>query len=140
MGHPSPPPGKPRFSAPKVYGAKPRSPQGASGASSPVLTGLIVAALYSVVWTLLVYVVHNPVSLAGWGAGGLIGIALARAAGAPTPSLGTLAVVRALMAFELQDRIIAEAGARDSAATPAKRERLVRTYSDQILGRAGFLA
>ena len=80
MGHPSPPPGKPRFSAPKVYGAKPRSPQGASGGASPVLTGLIVAALYSVVWTLLVYVVHNPVSLAGWGAGGLIGIALARAA------------------------------------------------------------
>src|SRR2546430_4852278 len=93
MGHPAPPPGKPRFSAPKVYGAKPRSPQGASGASSPVLTGLIVAALYSVVWTLLAYVVHNPVSLAGWGAGGLIGIALARAARAPSPSLGTLAVV-----------------------------------------------
>src|SRR5439155_24956884 len=82
-----------RFSAPKVYGAKPRSPQGASGGASPVLTGLIVAALYSVVWTLLVYVVHNPVSLAGWGAGGLIGIALARAARAPSPSLGPLAVV-----------------------------------------------
>ena len=210
MGHPSPPPGKPRIPAPKVYGAKPRSPQGASGASSPVLTGLIVATLYAVLWTLLVYVVHNPVSLAGWGAGGLIGIALARAARAPSPSLGTLAVVltvgtvvvakalilafalrpilvdeivrhpeatravyvidmtthrtfspdlqaaldtlprragdtaradvRALMAFELQDRIIAEARARDSAATPAERERLVRTYSDQILGREGFLA
>ncbi len=210
MGHPSPPPGKPRFSAPKVYGAKPRSPQGASGASSPVLTGLIVAALYSVVWTLLVYVVHNPVSLAGWGAGGLIGIALARAARAPSPSLGTLAVVltvgtvvvakalilafalrpilvdeivrnpeatravyiidmtthrtfspdlqgtldnltrarsdtaqanlRVEMAFELNDRILAEARARDSAATPAERERLVRTYSDRILGREGFLA
>src|SRR5213082_1178041 len=213
MGHPSPPPGKPRIPAPKVYGAKPRSPQGASGASSPVLTGLIVAALYSVVWTLVVYVVHNPVSLAGWGAGGLIGIALARATRAPSPSLGTLAVVltvgtvvvakalilafalrpilvdeivrhpeatravyvidmtthrtfspdlqaaldtlprrgggggdtaradvRALMAFELQDRIIAEARARDSAATPAERERLVRTYSDHILGREGFLA
>src|SRR5438094_510940 len=100
MGHPSPPPGKPRIPAPKVYGAKPRSPQGASGALSPVLTGLIVATLYAVLWTLLVYVVHNPVSLAGWGAGGLIGIALA----------------------------------------PAERERLVRTYSDQILGREGFLA
>ena len=210
MGHPSPPPGKPRISAPKVYGAKPRSPQGASGSSSPVPTGLIVATLYAVLWTLLVYVVHNPVSLAGWGAGGLIGIALARAARAPSPSLGTLAVVltvgtvvvakalilafalrpilvdeivrhpeatravyvidmtthrtfspdlqaaldtlprrggdtaradvRALMAFELQDRIIAEARARDSAATQAERERLVRTYSDQILGREGFLA
>src|SRR2546429_2272878 len=33
------------------------------------------------------------VSLAGWGAGGLIGIALARAARAPSPSLGALAVV-----------------------------------------------
>src|SRR5881394_3699416 len=191
MGHPSPPPGKPRISAPKVYGAKPRSPQGASGSSSPVPTGLIVATLYAVLWTLLVYVVHNPVSLAGWGAGGLIGIALARAARAPSPSLGTFALrpilvdeivrhpeatravyvidmtthrtfspdlqaaldtlprragdtaradVRALMAFELQDRIIAEARARDSAATPAERERLVRTYSDQILGREGFLA
>src|SRR2546430_14650814 len=86
MGPPSPPPGKPRFSAPKVYGAKPRSPQGASGGASPVLTGLIVAALYSVVWTLLVYVVHNPVSLAGWGAGGLIGISPARGAPAPRPS------------------------------------------------------
>src|SRR6059058_4012305 len=168
------------------------------------------ATLYAVLWTLLVYVVHNPVSLAGWGAGGLIGIALARAARAPSPSLGTLAVVltvgtvvvakalilafalrpilvdeivrhpeatravyvldmtthrtfspdlqaaldtlprrggdtaradvRALMAFELQDRIIAEARARDSAATPAERERLGRTYSDHILGREGFLA
>src|SRR5436305_1474914 len=93
MGHPSPPPGKPRIPAPKVYGAKPRSPQGASGASSPVPTGLIVATLYAVLWTLLVYVVHNPVSLAGWGAGGLIGIALARAARAPSPSPGTFAVV-----------------------------------------------
>ncbi len=207
---PSPPPGTPRIPAPKVYGAKPRSSQGASGGSSPVLAGLIVATLYAVLWALLVYVVHNPVSLAGWGAGGLIGIALARAARAPSPSLGTLAVVltvgtvvvakalilafalrpilvdeivrnpeatravyiidmtthrtfspdlqgtldnltrarsdtaqanlRVEMAFELNDRILAEARARDSAATPAERERLVRTYSDRILGREGFLA
>ncbi len=205
----TPPLGRPRTPAPKVYGAKPRAPQAESGGSSPVLTGLIVGSLYAVLWTLLVYVVHNPVSLAGWGAGGLIGIAIARAARTSSPSLGTLAVVltigtvilakalilvfalrpilvdeivrnpeattavymidmtthrtfspdlqaaldtlprrgadtaradvRALIAFELQGRIIAEARARDSAATPAERERLVRLYSDKILGREGFL-
>ena len=205
-----PPPGKPRVPAPKVYGAKPRSPRAESGGSSPVLTGLIVGTLYAVLWTLLVYVVHNPVSLAGWGAGGLIGIVLARAAGVSRRSLGTLAVVltvgtvvvakalilafalrpilvdeivrspeataavymidmtthrtfspdlqaaldnltrvgsdtaqanlRIEMAMDLKGRIFAEVRARDSAATPAERERLVRTYSDEILGREGFLA
>src|SRR6266571_897457 len=94
---PSPPPGTPRIPAPKVYGAKPRSSQGASGGSSPVLAGLIVATLYTVLWALLrdlvVYVLDNPVSLAGWGVGGLIGIALGRAGRVPSRSLGTLAVV-----------------------------------------------
>ncbi len=193
----------------RVYG-------GSSGPSgSPVLGGIIAGVLLAVVWMLLVWLTHNPVSLAGWGVGGLIGLTVARGARGTAgphganPSLGTIAAVltvgtvvlgkalilafalrpivrdeivrnrgvttalflidmtahrsfspdlqaaldqearelqdsghsplRAGRALELQERIAAEARARDSAATPAQREALVRTYSDSILARQGFL-
>ena len=196
----------------KVYGAS-AAPSGGS-----VLSGIIAGVLLAVVWMLLVWFTHNPVSLAGWGVGGLIGLAVARGARGTNrasgtrganPSLGTVAVVltigtvvlgkalilafalrpivrdeivrnrwattglflidmtahrsfspdlqaaldqearelrdsghsplRAERALELQERIAAEARARDSAASPAQREQLVRMYSDSILARQGFL-
>lgn len=194
----------------RVYG-------GSSGpSSSPVLGGMIAAVVLAVVWMLLVWLTHNPVSLAGWGVGGLIGLTVARGARGPTgarranPTLGTVAAVltvgtvvlakvlifafalrpivrdeivrnrlattglflidmtthrsfspdlqaaldqearesrdssysplRAERALDLQKRIAAEARARDSAASPAQREALVRTYSDSILAREGSLS
>ena len=42
-------------------------------------------------------------------------------------------------AFELRERIFTEARARDSTATPAERERIVRTYADSLLGSQPFL-
>jgi hypothetical protein len=41
--------------------------------------------------------------------------------------------------FELRERLFTEARARDSAATPAERERIVRTYADSLLGSQPFL-
>ncbi len=44
-----------------------------------------------------------------------------------------------MLALWLSDRVIAAVRRRDVAATPAEGERLVRMYSDKILGREGFL-
>jgi phosphate/sulfate permease len=180
------------------------------------MSAVIVGVALAIVWTLLVYFTHNPVSLAGWGVGGLIGIVLARAGrrGETTSaSRGTVAIVltvgtvllaKALIlafalrpivrdevvrspeartalfmidmtlhrsfspdlqaqldeetkagagaggdtardarrferAFELRERIFTEARARDSTATPAERERIVRTYADSLLGAQPFM-
>jgi len=201
----------------QVYGARPSE---AAGEASPIMSAVIVGVALAIAWTLLVYVTHNPVSLAGWGVGGLIGIVLARAGrcGETTSaSRGTVAIVltvgtvllaKALIlvfalrpivrdevvrspeartaffmidmtvhrsfspdlqaqldeetkagagegagaardtaldprrlerAFELRERIFTEARARDSTATPAERERIVRTYADSLLGSQPFL-
>jgi phosphate/sulfate permease len=200
----------------QVYGARPSE----AASASPIMSAVIVGVALAIAWTLLVYVTHNPVSLAGWGVGGLIGIVLARAGrrGETTnASRGTVAIVltvgtvllaKALIlafalrpivrdevvrspeartaffmidmtvhrsfspdlqaeldkeagagagagpggardtafdprrlerAFELRERIVTEARARDSAATPAERERIVRTYADSLLGSQPFL-
>src|SRR5690348_2463677 len=181
----------------------------APNGSNPLISGLLTSVLLAVAWALLVYVTHNPVSLAGWGVGGLIGIVVAKSPRHDGASLGTLAILltvgtvilakaliiafalgpivrdevvrnryatRALFladmtahrsfspdlqsaideqaragadttasprrierALELSERIMTEARARDSAATPAEREQLVRAYSDSILAEQGFL-
>jgi phosphate/sulfate permease len=180
------------------------------------MTAVIVGVALAIAWTLLVYFTHNPVSLAGWGVGGLIGIVLARAGRrgeTSSASRGTVAIVltvgtvllaKALIlafalrpivrdelvrspeartavfmidmtvhrsfspdlqaeldketgagagvardtaldprrlerAFELRERIFTEARARDSTATPAERERIVRTYADSLLGAQPFM-
>ena len=186
----------------RVYGARPRAEP---GDANPLFSGVIVGVLLAVAWTFLVYVTHNPVSLAGWGVGGLIGLALAKAARATSRALGGMAAVltvgtvvlaKALIlafalrpiirdevlrspdataalylidmtvrrsfspelqaaldsqgrarpdrapserAFDVRDRIIAEARTRASAASRAQREQLVRMYSDSIVAREGFL-
>lgn len=192
----------------RVYGAAPQPPR---SDSSPLLTGMLTGVLLAVAWALLVYFTHNPVSLAGWGVGGLIGIVVAKTPRRASASLGTMAVMltigtvvlakvliiafalgpivrdeivrsrsattalflmdmtihhsfspevqsalddqvqrarsgdttfsplRLQRAFELNERILAEARARDSAATPAEREQIVRMYSDSALARLGFL-
>src|SRR5690348_6363256 len=187
-----------------------------------MMTAVIVGVALAIAWTLLVYFTHNPISLAGWGVGGLIGIVLAQAGrrGETTSaSRGTVAIVltvgtvllakamilvfalrpivrdemvrspeartalfmidmtvhrsfspdlqaqldeetkaeagagagagaardtaldprRLERAFELRERIFTEARARDSTATPAERERIVRTYADSLLGSQPFL-
>ena len=198
----------------QVYGARPSD----AAAASPIMSAVIVGVALAIAWTLLVYFTHNPVSLAGWGVGGLIGIVLARAGrrGETTSaSRGTVAIVltvgtvllakaltlafalrpivrdevvrspeartaffmidmtvrrsfspdlqaeldketgagtgrgaardtafdpqRLERAFELRERIVAEARARDSAATPAERDRIVRTYADSLLGAQPFM-
>ena len=42
-------------------------------------------------------------------------------------------------AFDVRDRIIAEARARASTATRGQTEQLVRMYADSIVAREGFL-
>ncbi len=74
----------------KVYGATSRAE---GRGASPLLAAAIAGILLAVLWTLLVYVTHNPVRLAAWGVGGLIGVAVAKSAGQPGQSLGTLAAV-----------------------------------------------
>jgi phosphate/sulfate permease len=184
------------------------------------MTAVIVGVALAIAWTLLVYFTHNPISLAGWGVGGLIGIVLARAGrrGETTSAsrgtvaivltLGTVLLAKAMIlvfalrpivrdemvrspeartalfmidmtvhrsfspdlqaqldeetkaeagagagaardtaldprrlerVFELRERIVAEARARDSTARPAERERIVRTYADSLLGSQPFL-
>jgi hypothetical protein len=44
--------------------------------------------LLAILWLLLVWLTHNPVSVAAWGIGGLIGVTLAKSARKPDPSLG----------------------------------------------------
>jgi len=176
------------------------------------MTAVLLGVGLAVVCTLLVAFTHNPVSLAAWGVGGLIGIVLGRA-GRPgetaSASRGTLAIVltvgtvllakamilafalrpivrdelvrsreartalflidmtvhrsfspdlqaeldkenaagpdtgreaqQFVRGFELRERLFTEARARDSAATPAERQRIVRTYADSLLGSQPFL-
>lgn len=76
----------------RVYGGNP-APAPEPGAGGPLLAGVMAGTLLAVAWTLLVYVTHNPVRLAAWGVGGLLGLAVAKRARAPGPSLGTLAAL-----------------------------------------------
>jgi len=124
MNNPPVPPG-PRRPAVKVYGAQ---AQTAPGDGSPVLSGLIVSVLLAVGWALVVYVIDNPVGLIAWGAGGLIGLAVARFAPRPRASLGTLAAVLTvgtvilakvlIVAFALRS-IVVSGVLRDRDATAA---------------------
>jgi hypothetical protein len=62
-------------------------------AGSPLLAGVLAAICIIVLWVGLVYVTHHPVGVAAWGVGGLLGIAVARAAKPPSRSTGMLAAV-----------------------------------------------
>ena len=122
----------------RVYG-------GSSGPSgSPVLGGIIAGVLLAVVWMLLVWLTHNPVSLAGWGVGGLIGLAVAsgaRKARGSNPSLGTAAALLTVGTVVLAKTLILA-----FALGPIVRDEIVRDrdattamYSDSLLARQGFL-
>ncbi len=73
----------------RVYGKA--APQRADG--SPLLAGLLAAIGIIVAWVGLVYVTHQPVGVAAWGVGGLLGIVVAKAAKPPTRATGALAMV-----------------------------------------------
>jgi len=77
------------MSSVRVYGKTP--PKRADG--SPLLAGLLAAIGIIVAWVGLVYVTHHPVGIAAWGVGGLLGIAVAKAAKPPTKATGFLAAV-----------------------------------------------
>lgn len=74
----------------KVYGGASASQPGDGG---PVLAGVMAGTLLAVAWTVLVYITHNPVRLAAWGVGGLLGLTVAKRARTPSPALGTLAAL-----------------------------------------------
>ncbi len=76
--------------------------------ASPTLAGLIAGILAAVVWTFLVYVTHNTISLAAWGVGGLVGLAVAKPAREAHESRGTMAVVLAAAAVVLAKALILE--------------------------------
>lgn len=73
----------------RVYGKA----AGKSAGASPLLTGVLAAIGIIVLWVGLVYVTHHPVGVAAWGVGGLLGIAVAKAAKPPTAATGVLAAV-----------------------------------------------
>jgi hypothetical protein len=50
---------------------------------SPLFAGTLTGVLSAVVWALLAYLTRNPIGLAAWGVGGLVGIAVAKPAGGP---------------------------------------------------------
>jgi len=87
----------------KVYGATSRAE---GRGASPLLAGAIAGILLALLWTLLVYVTHNPVRLAAWGVGGLVGVAVAKSAGQRGRSLGTLAAVLTIGAVILAKVLI----------------------------------
>lgn len=61
--------------------------------TSPLLAGVLAAIGIIVLWVGLVYVTHHPVGVAAWGVGGLLGIAVAKAAKLPTTATGAVAAV-----------------------------------------------
>ena len=73
----------------RVYGQA--APQRATG--SPLLAGLLAAIGITVAWVGLVYLTHHPVGVAAWGAGGLLGITVAKNAKPPSQATGALAAV-----------------------------------------------
>ena len=77
----------------RVYGKA--TPQRAGG--SPLLAGLLAAIGVIVAWVGLVYVTHHPAGVAAWGVGGLLGIAVAKAAKPPTKATGALAAALTLL-------------------------------------------
>jgi phosphate/sulfate permease len=74
--------------------------------ASPTLAGLIAGILAAVVWAFLVYVTHNTISLAAWGVGGVVGLAVAKPAREPHESRSTTAVVLAAVAVVLAKALI----------------------------------
>jgi len=58
-----------------------------------VLPGLLVGIVLIIAWILLARMTHKDVGLASWGIGGLVGIAIAKAARPPTRATGVLAAI-----------------------------------------------
>ncbi len=77
----------------RVYGKA--APQRADG--SPLLAGLLAAIGIIVAWVGLVYVTHQPVGVAAWGVGGLLGIVVAKSAKPATKATGALAAALTLV-------------------------------------------
>jgi hypothetical protein len=73
----------------RVYGKTPAK----RAEGSPLLAGLLASIGIIVAWVGLVYVTHHSVGIAAWGVGGLLGIAVAKAAKPPTKATGFLAAV-----------------------------------------------
>ncbi len=73
---------------------------------SPLLAGLLAAIGIIVAWVGLVYVTHNPVGVAAWGVGGLLGIVVAKVAKPPTKATGALAAVLTLVTVLLAKVVV----------------------------------
>ena len=111
----------PRSTPPvRVYGATPRAQ---SSESSPLVKGALTGALSAMAWALLVYVTHNPVSLAGWGVGGLIGMVLAKSPRRGDATLGTLAATLTVGTVVLAKALIIA-----FALGPIVRDEIVRNH------------
>jgi hypothetical protein len=92
-----------------------------------LFAGLITGILVTVVWMLAVYVTHNGIGLVAWGAGGLIGLAVAKFARPPSATTGNLAAFLtvgtvllakvSLLAFVLQPIVQDEIRRDPEAAT-----------------------
>jgi hypothetical protein len=88
-----------------------------------VLAGVLTGVLAAVVWAVLVYLTHNPIGLAAWGVGGLVGIAVAQPVREPRgTSRATVAVVLTAAAIILAKVLIVEV-----ALPPVIRDEILRS-------------
>jgi hypothetical protein len=103
-------------------GAAPRN-------ASPLLAGILAGMFSAVVWALLVYLTHNPIGLAAWGVGGLVGVAVAKPDRQPRgASRGALAVVLATTAIIFAKVLIVEV-----AFPPVVRDEILRSQETTAL-------
>ena len=111
-----------------MYGGKPRAEP---SEGSPLLAGLIVAIVLAVLWVLMVFVTHNGIGLVAWGAGSLIGLAVAKMARPPTAATGTLAALLTVGCV-----LLAKASVLAFALRPIVQDEILR---DPDATRAAFM-
>src|SRR5213083_1712130 len=81
----------------RVYGGGAAKAPSASKEGSPLLAGILTGVALLIAWVAVARITHNDVGLAAWGVGGLLGIAVAKAAKPPTKATGALAAVLAIV-------------------------------------------
>jgi hypothetical protein len=108
------------MTAVRVYGGKAATKR-AEG--SPLLAGILAGVALVVGWVLVARMMHNKVGLVAWGIGGLIGIAIAKAARPPTRATGWLAAIATFITL-----LVAKVAVVSLALQPALRDEYVQDW------------
>ena len=107
----------------RVYGGGAAKTPSASKEGSPLLAGILTGVALLIAWVAVARITHNDVGLASWGVGGLLGIAVAKAAKPPTKATGILAAI--LTAATL---LVAKLAVVVFALQPVLREEFVQDW------------